>query len=388
LLLDFGSRTPLRILCAREIQNTIADSVHQLLSDQIRALGLESFYTVKEKEIVGRNGTAFAFTGLRAQSIANLKSYEGFDICWVEEAQVVSRKSWDVLTPTIRKEGSEIWLTFNPELDTDETYERFIVSPPERSIVVKLTYRDNPWLPPELDEERREFLRRVDLGLRSRDDYQNIWEGECRPTLEGAIYAKEIEKCIEQKRIGNVPYDPLLKVHTVWDLGWNVMAVGMYQRQASELRVIDYEEFNAMTYNEVIGELEKRKYRWGKDWLPHDSKSHNPLNKRSPKELLTALGRDVEEVPEIGVEPGIESARQLFAQCYFDRERTKVLINRLKRYCRREDKATGMFKGPMDDENSHGADQFRYASVIVSQMTNDNRSSLKLSDVVAEGMVA
>ena len=374
ILLDFGTRAPIRVLCAREIQNSIAESVYQLLVDQISQLGLQEFYTVKEKEIVGANGTTFAFAGLRAQSVVNLKSFEGFDVVWVEEAQVVTRRSWDVLIPTIRKQGSEIWATFNPELDTDETYERFVTSPPKDSIVIKIGWQDNPWLPQTLDDERREFLRRVELGFRSREDYENIWEGACRPSVEGAIFAKEIEKAIEQKRICNVPYDPILPVHTVWDLGWNVMAVGMYQRHASELRVIDYEEFNAMTYAEVVSALEERPYRWGKDFLPHDSKSHNPLSKRTPRQMLETLGRTVQEVPEIGVEAGIESARQVFGQTYFDRTRTRELINRLKRYRRRQNAATGAYTTPIADENTHGADQYRYASVIVDQMTNARRA--------------
>lgn len=384
-MLDFGSRTPLRILCAREIQKTIQESVHQLLKDQIVELELQDFYDVKESEIIGRNGTRFAFVGLRSLNIANVKSYEGFDICWVEEAQVVSRRSWDILTPTIRREGSEIWITFNPELDDDETYSRFVTNAPEDSIVIKINYSDNPWFPATLEGERQQFLRMVESGARKREDYDNIWEGMCRPTVEGAIWANEIEKCIEQGRVCRVPYDPLLLVHSVWDLGWNVMAVGMYQRQASELRVIDYAEFNAMTYAEVIAELEQRKYRWGTDFLPHDSKAHNPLSKRTPKQMLEALGRDVDEVPEIGVEAGIESARQLFAQCYFDKAKTGDLLNRLKRYRRREDRQTGQFKAPVADENTHGADQFRYASVVVDRMSNDAGASFGVEDIIAEG---
>ena len=260
----------------------------------------------------------------------------------------------------------------NPELTTDETYVRFIENPPPDAVVVKTNWRNNKWFPEVLEKERQELLRQVELGIRTRDDYDNIWDGKCRATVEGAIYANQISKATEEGRIAcNVPYDPLLKVHTVWDLGWGVMAIGFYQRQASEMRVIDYEEFNERTYSEVVAEIEKREYRWGKDFLPHDSKAHNPLSKKTPKEVLTKLGRDVEEVPEIGVESGIKAAQQMFARCYFDKTKAGLLVERLKRYRRRINQTTESASTPLPDENAHGADQFRYAAVIAEQMVNE-----------------
>ena len=129
-LLVKGVRKPIRVLCAREYMTSIKDSVHKLLSDQIELIGLQSFYEVTQNSIKGQNGTEFAFVGLK-NNIANVKSFEGIDICWVEEAQTVSKTSWNVLIPTIRKEESEIWISFNPELEADETYKRFVVSPPD-----------------------------------------------------------------------------------------------------------------------------------------------------------------------------------------------------------------------------------------------------------------
>ena len=136
-LLALGAQKPLRILCAREFQNSISDSVHALLADQIRKLNLESFYEVQNTAIYGKNGTEFLFAGLK-HNVTKIKSFEGVDVCWVEEAQTTSKSSWDVLIPTIRKENSEIWITFNPELDTDETYKRFVVMPPNNSKVIKV----------------------------------------------------------------------------------------------------------------------------------------------------------------------------------------------------------------------------------------------------------
>ncbi len=377
ILLEIGTKAELRILCTREFQNSIEESVHHLLKSQIVDMGLTGFYSVTDKSIKGINGTEFIFKGIRQQDITKVKSLERCDICWVEEAQVVTRTSWKTLGPTIRKTPSEIWVTFNPDLDTDETYMRFIVHPPKDSIVIKMNWRENPWFPKVLEEERQESLRGVEAGIVEQFDHDNIWEGICKPAVEGAIYANQIVKAEEDHRWGcNAPNDPLLKVHRVWDLGWGVMAVGMYQRQGSELRVVDYEEFNERTYSEVIAEIKgaehRKQYRWGKDFLPHDSKAHNPLSQNTPKEVLAKLGCTVVEVAEIGVESGIKAAQQIFHRCYFDDKNTNLLRERLKRYRRRINQITDAKSTPVPDDAAHGADQFRYAAVIAEQMTNED----------------
>jgi phage terminase large subunit len=157
-LLIHGLSTPLRILCAREYQASIRDSVHRVLADQIDLLGLSGFYTIQESAILGANGTEFLFKGLR-RDIAQIKSTEGIDLCWVEEAEAVSDHSWRTLVPTIRKPGSEIWVTFNPALESDPTYQRFVTSPPERSVVRLVSYLDNPWFPAVLKEEADALLK-------------------------------------------------------------------------------------------------------------------------------------------------------------------------------------------------------------------------------------
>ena len=182
-LLILGAKNPIRILCAREFQTSIRDSVHKLLCDQIESLGLLGFYEITQASIRGRNGTEFSFVGLK-NNVSNIKSYEGVDICWVEEAQTTSRLSWNILIPTIRKGGSEIWISFNPELETDETYQRFVANPPEDCITMRVNWSDNPWFP--------ETLRLEKDSLKARDEeaYNQVWEGLCRQTVDGAIFAK------------------------------------------------------------------------------------------------------------------------------------------------------------------------------------------------------
>ena len=129
-LLIQGAQAVHRVLCTREVQKSIKQSVHQLLRDQVQALGLGAFYEVLETEIRGQNGTRFYFAGLSDMTAESLKSYEGIDVVWVEEGQNTTKRSWTILIPTIRKHDSEIWVSFNPELESDETYERFVTKPP------------------------------------------------------------------------------------------------------------------------------------------------------------------------------------------------------------------------------------------------------------------
>lgn len=371
-LLILGWQDVERVFCAREVQKSIKDSVHKLLSDQIEALGLGYHYEVLQNEIRGKNGTEFIFSGLSNQTTESIKSFEGVTRCWVEEAQKVSRRSWDILVPTIRKDGSEIWASLNPELDTDETWTRFIENAPANARVVEINWRDNPWFPQVLDAERQEFLRQVERGVRTRDDYENIWEGKCRAAVEGAIYHREISAAKVAKRLGNVPYDPLLRVHTIWDLGWNdKMSILLVQRQSSEIRIIGYLEDSHRTYADYVAQLAALPYRWGKDYLPHDARAKSAESGRSPQEIIAQLGRSVEIVPEIGVENGIKAARQIFPRCYFDKDNAGLLFNRLGRYKRAINATTNEPGAPLHDENSHGADGFRYLAVVAEQLANE-----------------
>lgn len=172
--LMLAAQRRVRVMCAREIQASIADSVHQLLADQIDALGLAPYFDVQQSSIVARHtGSAFLFAGLRT-NVTKLKSTEGIDVLWVEEGEKVSDKSWQVVIPTVRKPGSEIWTTFNPDEETDPTYQRFVVEPPPEARVVQVGWQDNPWLSNELRAEK-DYLYRVDP-----DAAAHVWGGECR----------------------------------------------------------------------------------------------------------------------------------------------------------------------------------------------------------------
>ena len=364
-LLIQGAEQPLRIGCFREVQKSIRDSVHKLLSDQIEELGLNDAYEILQTEIRGANGTAILFAGL-SQTRDSIKSFEGLDRAWVEEAQSVSKRSWDILIPTIRAPGSEIWVTFNPDMDTDDTYQRFVVRQPPDAKVVKINFTDNPWRSKVLDAEREQMQREAPA------DYAHIYLGECRPAVEGAIYFGEVSALRSANRVCNVPYDPLLKVHRIWDLGWNdSMSVLFVQRQASEIRIIRYVEGNKRTYSDFIGEFASYGYRYGTDWLPHDGRAKSPESGRSPQMILEQLGCTVEIVDEIGLENGIKAARLLFPRVYVDRENAGEIVTRLGRYRRRINSETGTATTPVHDDSSHGADAFRYLAVVADQLSNE-----------------
>lgn len=372
-LLIQAASAPLRILCAREVQKSIRQSVHTLLSDQIHALGLSAFYEILESEIRGKNGSNLGFTGLASHTVDTIKSFEGCDICWVEEAQTVSKKSWDILIPTIRKPESEIWVSFNPELDTDETYKRFVVNQPPKSAVMAVNWSDNPWFPDVLEQERQHCM------IAAPDDYSTIWEGKCRSAVVGAIYAHEIDAAIRSGRICNLPYDPKLKVHTIWDLGWNdSMAIILAQRVRSELRVIDYIEDDHKTLDWYVAELKERRFNWGYDFLPHDGNAKDFKTGKSAAEILKTFGRKVKITPNIGLENGIKAARIAFGQSYFDKGKTGRLVECLKRYRRSVPQSTGEPGSPIHDEYSHGADVFRYLSIVADEMSNEDEPLARL----------
>ena len=370
-LIRLAAAKPLRILCAREVQKSIKQSVHQLLSDQIQNMGLGAFFEVLESEIRGINGSTFSFAGLATNTVESIKSYEGVDIVWCEESQSISKRSWDILIPTIRKEGSEIWVTFNPDIDTDDTYQRFVVNPPENARVVKINYSDNPWFPRVLEEERLH-------SKLTNPDYANIWEGACKAAVDGAIYSNEIREAQENGRITTVPYDPNLKVHVVMDLGWNdAMSIILCQRGVSDVRVIGYIEDDHRTLDSYSAQLKDMGYNWGQMYLPHDGQTKDFKHGISAEDIMRRHGWDVRIVPRADIENGIRISRMNFHRIYFDKS-VERLIACLKNYRRSINSNTQEPGSPLHDEYSHGADAFRYLCVSIDGMKNEVWGSDKI----------
>lgn len=375
-LLVRGLSRPHRILCAREFQASIADSVHRLLGDQIAELGLGGFYDVQQRSIVARNGGEFLFAGLR-HNVHSIKSKEGVDIVWVEEAQTVSRNSWETLIPTIRKDGSEIWISFNPELETDETYRRFVVNPPAGAIVRRVNWSDNPWFPQVLRAEME------DLKARDYDAYQNIWEGHCRQTLDGAIYAREIREATAAGRICRVPYDRAKAVQTFWDLGRaDMTSIWFVQQVGFEYRLIDFYQNRGHDLSHYLRELQARPYVYGTDWLPHDAQAALLGAPRTIEQQMLDAGRRVQIVPRLSVADGINAARTLFPNCWFDSDKCADGLNALRRYRYGINPQTGQWTAePLHDDASHAADALRYFALAMQDGGADTWSKKLVPEV-------
>ena len=362
-LLILGAKSQIRVLCAREYQTSIKDSVHKLLCDQIHLMGLEGFYEITQSAIRGKNGTEFAFVGLK-NNVANVKSYEGVDYCWVEEAQTVSRHSWNTLIPTIRKEGSEIWITFNPELETDETYQRFVVRPPEHAVVQKINWSDNPWFPEVLALEKD--------ALKSRDPsaYQTVWEGLCRLTVDGAIFAQEMQVAELDGRITKVTYDPTKPVHAIFDLGWaDSTAIWFLQFVGMETRLIRYHEDSQKTISHYLALMQTYGYMYDTLWLPHDAQNKTlASNGKSIEEIVRAAGYKTRIIERTPIADSINAARTIFRNCWFDRENCYDGLQCLRHYRYDVDPETGQFsRQPLHDIYSHGADAFRYIGLMINE---------------------
>ncbi len=377
-LLTIAAKHSVFVICAREFQNSIAESVHRTLESQIDRLGMRPIYDVKANGITCKpTGSEFIFEGLR-HNISSIKSIEDADIVWAEEADNISKHSWDTLIPTIRKPGSEIWISFNPKLETDETWQRFVVSPPSNSYVCKVNYTDNPWLSDELKQEM------LDCRARSEDDFDHIWNGNCRFALEGAIFAEEIRAAENGQRIGHVPYIVGKPVHTYWDLGKSdLTAIWFVQFNGFEHHVIDYYAACGKDIDHYTQVLQKRGYTYGDNWLPHDGFNKLLISKKTIARQVQDAGFTVRQTPRLSRATGINMARSIFPRCVFDRKKCEDGLQALRHYIYRVDEHDGTrSKEPLHNWASNGADAFRYHAIASSEghssdETIMNESALK-----------
>lgn len=199
----FGGEERLLILCAREFQASISDSVHSVIAEQIEELGLENDFTITDKAITCNvNGSKFAFKGL-ARNINSIKSFNGANICWIEEGDSITARSWNKLDPTIRKPGSEIWISYNPEDENDIIHQKFVVNvPPLDSLVIEINWRDNPWFPKELYDQMMQ-MRTTDY-----DGYMHTWEGQCVKNSHAQVFFEKwvVEEFTADAQLWDGPY--------------------------------------------------------------------------------------------------------------------------------------------------------------------------------------
>lgn len=401
LLMQSKDKT-LLTLCGREYQNSIKDSVHKLLADQVSKLQMNYLFEVQNATIKAREGalhpdgssnkSEFVFKGFH-HNMDEIKSMEGVDRCWAEEAHSLTKQSFEYLDPTIRKPGSEIWVSFNPQLETDFVYDFFVKNPPSNALVRKLTWRDNPWFG---DIMHKQMLQ---MKERDFDAYLNVWEGETRLMLEGAVYADQLRSARASGRICRVPYDPQFPVDVIFDLGKADMTAMWFRQQiAFETRMIHYHQDRQMEVEDYIDYIQGRKYNIGTIWLPHDGKAKRLGSKKTIQEQFQSTfgTRFVRIVPRLGVADGIAVARSAFRNVYFDKEACADGLMALSHY-RYEvlDDGHGSFSQvPVHDWSSHGADAWRYEAICrklgnAQAMPSAARAELqeRLDQMIADGLV-
>lgn len=353
-----------RILCARELQKSIKDSSHKLLIDTIERMGVQREFEIGEAFIRHKaTGSDFIFKGLK-HNADEIKSTEGIDICWVEEAHRISAKSMGLLIPTIRKDDSEIWFSFNPEDEDDEVYQRFVINtPPARSMILHINWDDNPWFSKELEEERA-----YDRENKPKE-YKHIWEGKIKAALEGAYYAEELAKIRENNQITSVPYDPGHEVHTWWDIGISdYTSIWFVQYIGREVRIIDFYEMNGKGTDFYVKMLKEKDYNYGIHNLPHDANYQQfTLDGRSIYDQFGEMYKGAEfkaHKRTHNVNADIHASRTFIPRCVFDKESCEDGLKALKSYHKKWNEDKNKFEdNPYHDWSSHAADAFRYLAV-------------------------
>lgn len=401
-LLTMGIRRKIQVLCARELQVSIQDSVHKLLSNIISTnASMAAFYDIQNKQIIGINGTEFAFKGLK-HNINEIKSYEGADYCWIEEAQAVSDKSWETLIPTIRKDDSEIWLCFNPKNATDPTWQRFVMQQDEDMLVRKVGWQDNKFFPAVLEKERLKLL------ANDPEAYDHIWNGNFDTRYSGSVYAK----WVNQDRITDmVQHDPAYPVYTAWDKGYgDATAIVFYQVGGGEVFIIDYFEDNQEDTKYYCEVLAGRKinvkgrdldtgdvlhWEYGEDIEIHAHRkayNYHPTGHHVPHDaavkLMEAGGRSmIAQAAKFGVKMFMipatahlnseEALRTTLPKAWINKDRCQDLVHALLSYHYKYDEDRGRpGKLPYHDWSSNACD----AAEIMGRMwreTGDTQSAIE-----------
>jgi phage terminase large subunit len=254
-------------------------------------------------------------------------------------------------------------MSFNPVLESDATYERFVKKPQPNSLVRHVTYHENPWFPAELEREA------AALKERDPDAYQHVYLGQCRYALDGAIYANELRDAQEQGRICSVPHDPTRPVSIYFDLGWSDQtAVWFAQHVAGEIRLIDFLQDAQRPFSHYLHELQGRGYTYATMWLPHDAQAKSLGTGRSIEEMARVAGWRVRIVPRLSVADGINATRTLFPRMWFDQVNCADGIQALRYYRYDVDLNTGQFsRTPLHDSASNGSDALRYVAVAMQE---------------------
>lgn len=347
----------LRVLCTREFQSSIRDSVHRLLSDQVQLLGLAPWFEITDKEIRSlRTGSEIIFRGLH-HNIPEIKSLEGVDICWCEEAQLISHDSWIALGPTIRKPGSQIWISFNVVDEADATYQRFVVQRPPNSYVCKVSYADNPYFSDTLNAER-EYMLRTDP-----ENYTWVWEGNPRVISDAIIFkGKYVIESFEMPTVASSWPAAVPRLYHGADWGASadptVLVRCWITGEAPEEHLWIDEE--AVSYKCEIDQIPTLF-----DRIPTSRQWPIKADNARPETISYVAHRGFNCTPadkwKGSVEDGIAHLRSYRIHVH---ERCKHLLQELRSYAWKTDRVTGEILPIPVDRSNHCIDALRYAIPI------------------------
>lgn len=284
--------------------------------------------------------------------------------CVFSEYSLQNPKAWDYIRPILAENGGWAIFNYTPRGKNHgfDLYEMAVSNP--KWFVSKLTIEDTKVLSTEDIEEERKSGMTEDL-------IQQEYYVSFTAAVQGAYYWKQYDEAERKGRFGNVPYDPSVPVFTVWDLGVSdAMAIGFYQLVGQEVHKIDYYEASNEGLPHFVKVLQDRDYVYAKHFAPHDIKARELTTGKTRLETAKALGITFEVVPQIGVQNGIDAARLLFSRLWVDKEKCKEWLKLIPQYTKEYDEENKIFKDtPHHDWTSHGADEFRYAGVIIDKMT-------------------
>ena len=361
----------MRSVCIREMQKDLAQSSKLLIETKLSRLGLgeaHGFKVFRDVIQTPRDGLMI-FKGMNDYTSESVKSLEGFKRAWWEEAQTATAYSLNLLRPTMRAGGSELWFSWNPRRKTDPVDVMLRgAEQPTGAVVVRANWRDNPWLTAELKQERQDCLRMQP------EQYDHIWEGGYVSMIDGAYYAQHLIRAKEESRIGFFPADPLMTIRLICDIGGtgaraDAFTIWAMQFIGREIRVVNYYEVVGQPVDAHIAWCRSQGYTPDRAqfWLPHDGSTQDKVYDVSYESALKKAGYTVTVVPNQGKGAAmarIERARVLFPQIRFHEVTTEAGRAALGWYHEKKDQERGIGLGPDHDWSSHGADAFGLGCVI------------------------
>lgn len=374
LMVEDHVRFPgMRSACVREIQKSLKDSAKRLIEDKIKEYDLENRgFRILNDRIETPGDGIITFIGMADHNSESVKSIEGFGRAWIEEAHTLSKRSLKLLRPTIRAPGSEIWASWNPTRKSDAVDKLLRgTNKPTDIIVVEANWRNNPWFPAELEQERQDDLR-IDP-----DGYNHTWDGGYVTTIDGAYFAKAINQAKSEGRIGVVPRDQLMSCYAFFDIGGtgakaDAVAIWIVQFIGKQILVIDYYEAVGQELSEHVGWLKRNDYEDAKIYLPHDGNKHDYVYRVTYESALKQAGFKVEVLVNAGAGAAnqrIEAVRRVFPRVSIDKIKCAGGLEALGWYHEKKDEHRDIGLGPEHDWSSHGADAFGAMALESEKLT-------------------